>query len=153
MTSTIAGGAVEITPTIFSRLLSGQPVMGKDLGISSDQSLIKIFCDNVNIGLGSVNDAGRFLISDIYCPSILHYNTESPNKEDQPCMLCGGQRGIPTLLSTKNRYGQMVCVFAVRFEIYRGIALPHLEDSVRNAAGDAAVAALLGLISGGTNDN
>jgi hypothetical protein len=144
---------VKITPTIFSRLLSGKPIMAKDLGISSDQSIIKISCDDINIGLCSIDETGRLLLSDIYCPSILHYNTKSPNKEDQPCMLCGGKRGIPTLLSTKNRYGQMVCAVAMRFEIYRGIALPHLESSEISAAGDAVATALLGLICGGNNVN
>ena len=142
---------MKITPTIFSRLLSGQTVMAKDLGISNDQTIVEISCDDINIGLCSVDDTGRLLISDIFCPSIFHYNLESPNKEEQPCMLCGGKRGIPTLLSTKERFGQMVCAMAMRFEIYRGIVLPHLDNSMITAAGDAITTALLGLICGGND--
>jgi hypothetical protein len=121
--------------------------MAKDLDIN--QSPVKISCNEIEIGLCSIDETGRLLISDIYCPSIFHYNLESPNKEEQPCMLCGGKRGVPTLLSTKKRFGQMVCVMAMRFEMYRGVVLPHLDNSMINAAGDAVTTALLGLICGG----
>lgn len=149
MSSEKLGGNVLITPTIFSRLLRGNVVKAKELTIPLNSGTVQISCDNVIIGNCNIDDTGRLLLSSIYCPSVLHYNTTTNYKTNIPCTLCEGGRGVPTLLNTSERNGQMVCALTLSLAIYRGIALPELDESERNAANTGAMIALLGLISGG----
>lgn len=145
-----AGGTVSIDPIILSRLLRGNIVKSQELGIvANSDTVIQLSIDNIEIGECTTDEHGRLLLSSIYCPSILHYSTNPSYRDDSACPLCGGKRREPTILNTKHKNGQMVCVLALQMNKYRGIDLPKLDEEEQQAATTAAMVAFMSLINGG----